>query len=147
MCPIHLHDIPADRHSNVTYTRVKCKVRLQKEDPNRTRITIGGNRICYPGDCGTKTGSLELTKLLINSVISTPTAFFTCFDIKPFYLGTPLNCPEYYVRIELADIPQEFVDEYDLTHFTHCGWIYFQINKGMYGLKQSGKLANNLLAT
>ena len=112
--PIHLHDIPTDRHSDITYTRVVCEVRPQKEDPNRTRITIGGNRICYPGDCGTKTGSLELTKLLINSVISMPNARFACFDIKNFYLGTPLDQPE-YVRIKLANIPQEFVDEYDLT--------------------------------
>jgi hypothetical protein len=112
--PIHLHDIPADRHSDVTYTRVVCEVRPQKEDPNRTRITISGNRICYPGNCGTKTCSLELTKLLINSVISTPNARFACFDIKNFYLGTPLDRPE-YVRIKLANILQEFVDEYDLT--------------------------------
>jgi hypothetical protein len=48
--PIHYDDIPTDRRSDVTYTRVVCEVRPQKEDPNRTRITIGGNRICYPGD-------------------------------------------------------------------------------------------------
>ncbi len=93
--PIHLHDIPANRHSDVTYTRVVCEVQLQKEDPTRTHITSGGNRICYPGDCGTKTGSLELTKLLINSVIPTPNARFACFDIKNFYLATPLDRPEY----------------------------------------------------
>ena len=133
---LHLHGIPDDRHSDVTYTRVVCKVHLQNEDPNRTRIMIGGNCICYPGDCGTKTGSLELTKLLINSTVSTPHAHFACLDIKNFYLGMPLDRPE-YVRIKLADIPQEFVDEYDLTRFTHCGWIYFEINKGVYGLKQS----------
>ena len=52
------------------YTRVVCEVCLQKEDPNRTCITISGNQICYPGDTGTKTGSLELVKLLLNSVLS-----------------------------------------------------------------------------
>jgi hypothetical protein len=91
--PIHYDEIPTDRRSDVTYTRVVCEVRPQKEDPNRTRITIGGNRICYPGDTGTKTGSLELVKLQLNSVLSTPQAQFAGFDIKNFYLGTPLDRP------------------------------------------------------
>ena len=29
--------------------------------------------------------------------------------------------------------------------FFHNGWVYFEVSKGMYGLKQSGKLANDLL--
>ena len=142
--PIHYEDIPSDRRSDVTYTRVVCEVRPQKADPNRTRITIGGNRICYPGDTGTKTGSLELVKLLLNSVLSTKDARFACFDISNFYLGTPLDRPE-YVRIKITDIPDEFVNQYNLTLYTHGGWVYFEINKGVYGLKQAGRLANDLL--
>jgi len=142
--PIRYHDIPLDRRNDITYTRVVCEVRPQKADPNRTRITIGGNRICYPGDTGTKTGSIETVKLLLNSTISTPDARFACFDISNFYLGTPLDRPE-YVRIKIADIPQEFIDEYNLTEFEHNGWVYFEINNGVYGLKQAGKLANDLL--
>jgi hypothetical protein len=49
---------------------VVCEVRPEKDDPDRTRITIGGSRICYPGDVGTNTVSLELFKLLLNSVLS-----------------------------------------------------------------------------
>ena len=92
--PIWHADILAARHHEVTYTKVVCEVRPQKEDPNCTRIIIGGNRICYPGDTGTKTGSLEVVKLLFNSVLSRPGAKFACFDIKNFYLGTPLDQPE-----------------------------------------------------
>ena len=40
--PIHFHDIPSDRRSDITYTKVVCEVRPQKSDPYRTRITIGG---------------------------------------------------------------------------------------------------------
>jgi hypothetical protein len=29
--------------------------------------------------------------------------------------------------------------------FDHNGWIYFEITKGVYGLKQAGKLDNDLL--
>lgn len=142
--PIPYENIPHDRRGDVTYTRVVCEVRPQKDDPNRTRITIGGNRICYPGDTGTKTGSLELVKTLLNSVISRPGARFACFDIKNFYLGTPLDRPE-YVRIQLAVIPDEVINEYNLTTLAHNGWVYFEITKGVYGLKQAGKLANDLL--
>ena len=65
-------------------------------------------------------------------------------DIANFYLITPLNCLE-YVRIQISVILQEFIDEYDLMCFAHKGYVYFKISKGIYGLKQSGKLANNLL--
>ena len=51
-------NIPADRRSEITYTKVVCKVHPEKSDPNRTRITIGGNRITFPGDVGTPTASL-----------------------------------------------------------------------------------------
>jgi hypothetical protein len=45
----------------------------------------------------------------------------------------------------MADISQEFIDEYNLTEYEHDGWVYFEITKGVYGLKQAGKLANDLL--
>ena len=61
-----------------------CKVRPEKSDPDRTRITIDGNRICYPGDVGTKTAPLELVKLMINSVLSRPGAEFCTFNIANF---------------------------------------------------------------
>eukprot|EP00804_Cyclotella_cryptica_P010308 CCRYP_012223-RA/>CCRYP_012223-RA protein AED:0.11 eAED:0.15 QI:0/0/0/1/0/0.5/2/0/935 len=141
---VDYEDIPADRRKEITYTKVVCKVRPEKNDPNRTRITIGGNRICYPGDVGTKTAPLELVKLMINSVLSRTNAKFCTFDIANFYLGTPLDRPE-YVRIRLDDFPQEFIDEYNLTHHVRDGWVYFKIVRGVYGLPQSGIPANQLL--
>ena len=140
----HYHDILAKRRKEITYTSVVCKVRPQKEDPNQTQITIGGNRIFYPGNVGTPTASLELFKLLINSALSQKGERFMCFDIKNFYLGTPLNRPE-YARIHLKDIPEEFIAEYNLTAYARDVWVYFRICKGVYGLPQAGKLANNLL--
>ena len=47
-----------------------CKVRPKKSNTNRNCITIGGNRICYPEDVGTKTPTLEIVKMMINSVLS-----------------------------------------------------------------------------
>eukprot|EP00804_Cyclotella_cryptica_P028971 CCRYP_012389-RA/>CCRYP_012389-RA protein AED:0.32 eAED:0.32 QI:0/0/0/1/0/0/2/0/614 len=142
--PIQYRDIPNQRKGNVTYTRVVCEIHPQKADPYRTRITLGGDRIRYPGDCGTKTGSLETVKLLLNSGLSMPTARFASFDISNFYLGTPLDRPE-YARIKLSDIPDDFVQEYSLHDFAHNGYVYFEVTKGVYGLKQASKLANDLL--
>ena len=43
-----------------------CEVRPHKEYPKQTCITVSGSQICYPGDLGTPTGSLDLIKLIIN---------------------------------------------------------------------------------
>ena len=67
------------------------------------------------------------------------------FDIRKYYLQTPLDRPE-YVRIKLSDIPQDFVDEYNLQEFVDAnGWVCFEIKNGVYGLPQSGVLAQALL--
>ena len=62
--------IPKDR--TITYGRIVIDYRPQKEDPNRVRITAGGNLITdYPGDVTTRTADLTTSKILWNSVIST----------------------------------------------------------------------------
>ena len=81
--------------------------------PNLTRITVGGNRTCYPGDAGTPTGLLELVKLVINSVLSHRNAHFVLFGVYNFYLTTPMDCSE-FVWIRIEDIPKEFLAEYNI---------------------------------
>ena len=97
-----------------------CKVCPEKSDPNRTRITIGGNCITFPGDVGTPTASLELAKIVFNSVLSRLGTKFTTFDIYNFYLQTPLDRPE-YARIKLSEIPEEFTLEYNLLSYARDG--------------------------
>jgi hypothetical protein len=143
--PMQYANIPIDRQSDIAHTRVVYEERPTKAEIERICITVGGNTIDYPGDCGTKTGSLELVKLILNSVCLCPNARFLAANLGNFYLGTPLDCKE-YIRIKLSVIPQEFIDEYGLLQFSHNGWIYFEVSKGIYGLKQAGKLAIDLLA-
>ena len=50
-----------------------------------------------------------------------------------------------YVRIKFSDIPQYFIEEYDLSKAAQNGWIYLENLCGCYGLPQSGQLANDLL--
>ena len=73
------------------------------------RISIMVNQIFYPGNTGANTASLELVKLVINSVLYLRGTKFACFVVANFYLGTPLDHPE-YVKIKLDEIPQEFID-------------------------------------
>ncbi len=67
---------------------VVCEVWSDKDDPDCTCITIGGNHIWFLGDVGTNTMSLELVKLLLNSVLSHPGACFSSIDLKNFYINT-----------------------------------------------------------
>ena len=74
--------IPGDR--TVTYARIVIDYRPQKNDPNRVRITVGGNLIDYPGELTTRTADLTTSKVMWNSVISTPGARYACADVKFF---------------------------------------------------------------
>ncbi len=141
---IDYQDIQSHKRKEICHTTVVCEVRPEKDDQDRTRITIDGNRICYPGDVGTNTALLKLVKLLLNSVLSRKGAWFSTIDIKNFYLDTPMPDPE-YVCIKLSDIPEEFIKEYNLPGRDRDGWIYFEICQGCYGLPQAGILANDLL--
>ena len=78
-----------------TYGRIVVDYRPQKADPNRTRLTVGGNRVEYPHDVSTPTADMVTAKLLFNSVISTEGAKFLTVDIKNFYLNTPMERFEY----------------------------------------------------
>jgi hypothetical protein len=140
---IHHHAVPSG--CTVTYARLCANIRPQKEETHRCRITVGGDRIDYPGEVSTKTAGLTTIKLLLNSVVSKPTANFMTADVKKFYLNTPLERPE-YMRIPVKLIPREIIDDSNLIPLIHKDYIYVKINKGMYGLPQAGLLANKLLA-
>jgi hypothetical protein len=61
-------------------------------------------------------------------------------------LGTPLPSFE-YMKMLLSRFPEEIVDKYNLVALAVDGWVHIEIRKGMYGLKQAGLLANQLLQT
>jgi hypothetical protein len=67
-------------------------------------------------------------------------------DIKNYYLGTPLPRFE-YMKMLLSRFPEEIIQKYNLNDLAVKGWVYIEIRKGMYGLKQAGLLANQLLET
>jgi hypothetical protein len=109
------------------------------------RFTVGGDRVNYPGAVATPTAEMLVAKMLFNSVISTKGARFMTMDISNFYLMTPLHRPK-FIHVKLSNIPDEVIEEYTLREkATKYGSIYIKAKQGMYGLPQSGLLANELL--
>jgi hypothetical protein len=78
-------------------------------------------------------------------VILTKGAQYCTFNIKDFYLNTPMEQPD-YMQMKLSNLPQEFVNLYDLTKIAKGnGYVYIKVQKGMYSLPQAGILAHRLL--
>ena len=65
-----------------------------------------------------------------------------CIYLKDFYLGTPMNRYE-YMWIKMADIPQDIIGQYGSTPKSVNGKVLVEIRKGMYSLKQAGRIAND----
>jgi hypothetical protein len=47
--------------------------------------------------------------------------------------------------LPLSITPDEIITKYNLQAISVAGWVYLEIRKGMYGLKQAGLVANQLL--
>jgi hypothetical protein len=75
----------------VTYGSFVVDINDHKEEKERTRLTVGGDQIEYPGDKSTRTAGLTTAKTLINNVISTLGTKFLVIDITFIYLNTPLG--------------------------------------------------------
>jgi hypothetical protein len=141
---IKLTNIPKDR--KITYGKIVCDYKPHKKEKERVRLTVGGDRLDYYGDIATSTADVTTFKILINSTLSTEDAAMMMMDIKNYYIGTPLPGFE-YMKMLLSRFPEEIIQKYNLNALAVDGWIYIEIRKGMYGLKQAGLIANQLLQT
>jgi hypothetical protein len=105
---------------------------------------VGGDRIDYSGDVATSTVDITTFKILINSTLSTTDAEMMMMDIKNYYMGPPF--PRYeYMRMLLSIFPEEILNKYNITALDVDGWVNIEIIKGVYGLKQAGLIATQLL--
>ena len=57
----------------------------------------------------------------------------------------PDRTPPRPLQQAIDEIPEEIIQQYNLNSLQHKGWIYIEIRKGMPGLKQAGKIANDRL--
>ena len=135
---IHLKDIPVGKKP--TYLKMVVADRPEKVNPKQVRNTIGGDQIQYDGDTSTKAAEL-------NSVISTPKAKCATGELKDFFLQTA-RMPEKdyaYMMILINVIPPDIINKYNLLDYVVNGKVYVEVSKGIYGLPQAGKLANQQL--
>jgi hypothetical protein len=141
---IKLNNIPKDR--NITYGKIVCDYKPHKKEKEHVRLTVGGDILDYSDDVATSTADITTFKILINSTLSTEEATMMMMDIKNYYLGTLLPRFEYMKKL-LSRFPEEIIQNYNLNALAVDGWVYIEIRKGMYGLKQAGLLDNHLLQT
>jgi hypothetical protein len=134
-----LKNIPEAR--KITYDKIVCDYKPHKQEKERVRLTVGGDKLDYSGDVATSTADITTFKILINSTLSTKDAAMIMMYIKNYYLGTPL--PRFdNMRMLLSRFPEEIIQNYNLNALAVDGWVYIEFRKGMYGLKQAGLLAN-----
>ena len=136
-------DLPPDRKASYYNPQVKTKMVNGKLD-YRVRGTFGGNLSDYSGDVTAHTADLSTIKCHLNSTLSTPGARYMTADIKDFYLGTPMDNPE-WMWVDMRLIPDSIVLKYDLTSLARNGRVLARVDKGIYGLPQAGLLAQQRL--
>ena len=98
-----IRDIPLDK--TVTYARTVVYYQPQKANPNRVRLTVGGDPLNVPGDLCTTTEDLTTSKILWNIVLSTKYTRFACINIKNMYLQTPMTDYD-YIQIHRHLVPR-----------------------------------------
>jgi hypothetical protein len=64
-----------------------CAYKPHKADPYWVHVIVGGDRVYYPHEVATKTADLPVTKVIINSVISTKVTLYINMHIKNCYFG------------------------------------------------------------
>ena len=89
--------------------------------------------------------TLSTVKIHLNSVASTPKAKQMTLAIKDFYYGTPRKDFE-YGHMALETIPDEIIKQHNLLKMCVNRKAFFEIQKGMPGLKQVGVIAHQGLS-
>jgi hypothetical protein len=108
---IEYNDISAHKRKQICHTLVICEVCPDKDDPDSPRITIGGSKICYPGDVGTNTALLKLVRFSL-TVYSLERAHASAASTSRTSI---LICPCWTLsmfRSKILNIPEEFIDKY-----------------------------------
>ena len=142
-----IHPSYAPKHKKVTYAKLVATMRPLKAEVNRARVTLGGDQLDYEGDTSAIPAELQTVKIHLNSVISTPGGRYLNLDIKDFFCGTPMPKKDYeYAQIHLSLTPEETMQQHELRKIAANDRVYFEVRKGMPGLKQASIIANKRLS-
>ena len=129
---LYADNIPLNHMRHITYGKNVDTYRPEKEDPNWTRLTVGGNRIVYPGDVFTPTVEIMTVKMHLNSVISTKSAKYCTFNIKDVYLNTLMAQPK-FMRIKLSELATTRIFQPVQPQQHHCQLHWHHIHQGSKG--------------
>ena len=141
---VPFHAKPAEKRA--TYYNPQVRIKTRPTGPEmRVRGTAGGDKVMYDGNVSADTASLQTIKLLWNATCSEHANWMT-IDIKDFYLGTPMDAPE-YMKVSLRLIPTTIQQRYHLHTIARDGHVLARIDKGIYGLPQAGILARQRLVS
>ena len=113
---------------------------------HRVCLTVGGNKLDYEENSSSPAVSLLDTKILLNSVISDTnkgTRYWTV-DMKNFYLNNPMKTYR-YIKIPIHFFMDEILQECNINKIVHKGYVYVDIRKCIYGLKEASILAYTAL--
>ena len=135
------HTIPSNKKN--TYANFVCDIKLSNTETHRVRLTVGGDKLTYDGYPSSPAIRLLDLKIHLNSIISDARkgARYLTSDIINYYLNNPMANYQ-YMRIHLKDIPNELIVEYSLLPLADSsGYVYVEIRKGMYGLKEADIIA------
>jgi hypothetical protein len=138
---IKLTNIPKDRQ--ITYGKIFCDYKPHKKEKEWVRLTVVGDRLDYSGDVATSTADITTFKIIINSTLSTADAAMMRMEIKTTK-GHPFTMIWIHENVAVT-LPWRNSKKYNLDALAVDGWVYIEIRKGTYVLKQAGLLANQLL--
>ena len=114
--------------STVTYGNIVAEIRPQKYETHRTRIALGGDLIRFPGGFMTPAADLTTSKILFNSVISTPDSKLIYADISNFYFNNPMDRYK-YMKLPLYIILDKIIQQYRPQYLSQQGFILMEIKK------------------
>ena len=77
--------VPKDK--KVTYGKIFCEMKPEKEEKERTILTVGGNLLYFTGNISAPTAAITTAKCVFNSLVSNTWARCLLSYIKHFYLN------------------------------------------------------------
>jgi hypothetical protein len=148
--------IPREHRKNISYYNERAREKSKMIDENeyveyRVRGTFGGDHRKYPGAVSSNTAEYPVVKMLLNSVISDvrncdENTRFSTLDLVDFYIGTELenhDDPDYF-KIKAIKVPNAICEKYNISADSD-GYIYFRLDKCLYGHAVAGRLSNQEL--
>ena len=147
--PTYLNNVVKEKWTPAALLRPGHLRDITSDVDRRVRGTAGGDRLSVEIPVSQAVASYPTLNCLLNSVVADH-ALFGSVDITDYYLGTPNPNPP-FIKVYTDQYPPEVLLRLRLSPFTKKDrrtgrpYVLFRADKTIYGLKESGKLSNNML--